>query len=463
MSPSSDPADTRRLSRSRDGRPAAPVRLVHLGLGSFFRAHAAWYTEHATDADDWGWWAFTGRRSVDDLIAQDGLYTLLERGPDGDRPEVVSALSRVGVSTDLAAWREAFALPELAVVTLSVTEAAYCLTGDGGLDLADPGVLADRDALLAHGAEAEVVTVPGKLVLGLLHRRDLGLGGISLVPCDNLPGNGAMLQRVLRELVSTLDTDLLDWIESRVGFVSTMVDRITPRTVPADRSGLLAAGGVDDPECVVTEPFTEWVLSGEFVAGRPDWESAGARFVDDIEAAEQRKLWMLNGAHSLMAYAASIRGAETVDEAIGEPVTRGWVEQWWDDAQGFLPLPALEVADYRASLRERWANPRIRHRLAQIAADGSQKVPVRVLPILRAALADGWVPLGATRVLAAWTLHLRGLGAPITDPAADALVETVRDVDLPEAVRLVLDRLGVDDLRVLEQVVAQARALAESG
>ncbi|WP_029136275.1 mannitol dehydrogenase family protein [Nakamurella lactea] len=450
------------LSRARDGRPAAPVRMVHLGLGNFFRAHQAYYTEIASDAADWGYLAFTGRSAVGPLRAQDGLYTLLVRGADADRPMVVSALSEVGVSTDISAWRNAFRLPALALVTLTVTEAGYCRNADGGLDTADGDVAADIAALRVAGLTANVSTVPGKLVLGLLHRRDAGLTPITLVPCDNVPGNGSMVARVVNELAELVDDGLPGWIEQNVGFVTTMVDRITPRAVPADRADLLAATGIDDPECVVTEPFTEWVLSGEFAAGHPDWAGAGARFVDDIEPWEHRKLWLLNGSHSLLAYAASIRGAETVAEAIADPVVRGWVDQWWDDAARQLPLPAAEIADYRAALLQRYANPRIRHLLAQIAADGSQKVPIRILPTLLGELAQGRIAGGATRVIAAWVLHLRGLGAPVSDRGATQLQNEVVEHDLPGAVRTVLSFLGVEDQRVTDAVIDQAGELSSA-
>lgn len=433
--------------------------MVHLGLGNFFRAHQAYYTESATDAAEWGYLAFTGRSPVDDLRAQDGLYTLLVRGPEGDDPRVISALSDVAVSTDLPVWRDAFRLPDLALVTLTVTEAAYCRNADGGLDTTDEMVAADIAALTADGLDAIVATVPGKLVLGLLHRRDAGRTPITLVPCDNVPGNGAMVHRVVTDLAGEVDDPLRGWIDGNVGFVTTMVDRITPRTVAEDRADLLLATGIDDPECVVTEPFTEWVLSGEFVAGHPDWAGAGARFVDDIEPWEHRKLWLLNGSHSLMAYAASIRGAETVAEAIADPVVRGWVEQWWDDAAGQLPLPAEEISDYRDALLQRYANPRIKHLLAQIAADGSQKLPIRVLPTLLGELRQDRIATGATRVIAAWVLHLRGLGAPVNDAGAGKLQEQVAGVELARAVNAVLAFLGVDDPRITDTVLEQANEL----
>jgi fructuronate reductase len=448
----------RRLDRGRDGRPAAPVRIAHLGPGNFFRAHQAWYTEHAPDAADWGIAAFAGRRGAvaRELADQDGLYTLLVRAADGDRPEVVSAVS--AVSAELDDWRRCFARPELALVTTTVTEAGYRRAPDGGLDTDDPEVASDLAALREHGADADVGTAPGKLVLGLAVRRAHGLPGVAVVPCDNVPDNGAMAARVVGELARAVDPDLATWIDAHAAFVTTMVDRITPHTTDDDRAAVRDRGGVDDPVPVVTEPYVEWVLSGVFPQGRPRWEDVGARFVDDIVPWEHRKLWLLNGSHSLMAYAGTMRGHETVEQAISDPVVRGWVEQWWDDAARHLLLPPEEIVAYRAALLERYANPRIRHLLRQIAADGSQKVPIRILPTVRAELARGQVPTGAARVLAAWICHLRGQGAPVADVAAEEFTALAAG-DLDGAVGRVLARLDIDDARLIPVVAALARDL----
>jgi fructuronate reductase len=448
----------RRLDRERDGRPAAPVRIAHLGPGNFFRAHQAWYTEHAPDAADWGIAAFAGRTGAvaRELAAQDGLYTLLVRAADGDRPEVVSALSLV--SADLDEWRRCFVRPELALVTATVTEAGYRRADDGALDMADPEVAADVEALRGHGTDAEVVTAPGKLTLGLALRRARNLPAPAVVPCDNVPGNGPMVARVVGELAAAVDPDLAGWIEQHVAFVTTMVDRITPHATDEDRAEVRARAGVDDPVPVVTEPYVEWVLSGEFPRGRPRWEDVGARFVDDVTPWEHRKLWLLNGSHSLMAYAGGLRGHETVHEAVSDPVVRGWVDQWWDDAAAHLPLPDEDVAAYRAALLSRYANPRIRHLLRQIAADGSQKVPIRILPVVRADLARGRVPSGAARVLAAWMCHLRGRGVPVADVAAEEFT-TLAAGELDDAVRRVLVRLDADDERLRTAVTAAAHEL----
>jgi fructuronate reductase len=412
----------------RDARP--PVRIAHLGLGGFFRAHQAWYTGAAPDAADWGIAAFTGRSRTlaDELSAQGGLYTLVTRGPDGDEMSVQTAVSAAHPGTDLDAWRTYLSRPQVAVVTLTVTEAAYRHARDGGLDLDDPDVRADVDAVRRGDGPT---TVPGRLVAGLAARRTAGAGPLAVVSCDNLPGNGEVTAHVVHDLARSVDPALSDWIAGEVSFVTTRVDRITPRITPDDVRAVAERTGREDAVPVVTEPFTEWVLSGDFPAGRPAWDAAGARFVADITAHEMRKLLLLNGGHSLLAYAGSARGHDTIAEAMGDSVCRGWLEQWWDEASRYVPLPAAELIEYRAALVARFSNPRIRHRLAQIAADGSHKVPIRVLTVLRGERAAGRMPAGAVRILAAWIDHLRGVGAPVDDAGAAPYQDragSVRDV-----------------------------------
>ncbi|WP_040157846.1 mannitol dehydrogenase family protein [Mobilicoccus massiliensis] len=454
----------RRLDRQEDGRAAAPVRIVHLGAGNFFRAHEAWYTEHAPDADGWGIAAFTGRSATvaDQLAPQEGLYQLAVQAPDGDRVEVISSITAAHPAGDLVAWREYLASPQVVLVTSTVTEAGYLRGDDGGLDLGDENVIADRDALRDDPATGTVTTAPGRFVAGLLARREANGDDapLTFVPCDNVPDNGEMVRRVVTDLAREVDPSLLEWIERNVTVATTMVDRITPRTTDEDRARVAEATGIDDPALVVTEPFAEWVLAGDFVA-RPAWEDAGARIVDDVRPLERRKLWMLNGSHSLMAYAATILGHETVSDAIGDETVRGWVEQWWDVAARHLDLPEQEIADYRAALIERYENPRIRHLLSQIAGDGSQKLPIRIVPALKADRAAGELPTGACRAIAAWICHLRGLGAPVADTQADELTGLVSG-ELPDAVDAVLGRLGLDgDDEVRAEVLRLAEELQE--
>ena len=398
--------------------PRPPVRIVHLGLGAFFRAHQAWYTGAAPDAADWGIAAFTGRsRSLADKLAgQDGLYTLVERGPQRDEMSVQWAVMQAVAGTDLPAWCAYLARPQVAVVTLTVTEAAYLRDRAGGLDLDRSDVQADMAAIRDGGDE--MATVPGRLVAGLAARRAAGAGPLTVVSCDNVPGNGAGTARVVTDLAEAAEPDLVGWIRDNVSFVTTMVDRITPHTTVDDVRSVAEQTGWADAVPVVTEPFSEWVLSGAFPAGRPAWDAAGARFVDDVHPYETRKLLLLNGGHSLLAYAGSARGHETIAEAVADPECRRWLEQWWDDAARHVPLPTADVAAYRAALIERFANPRIRHLLAQIAPDGSTKLPIRLLPVLRAERTAGRMPAGAIRMLAAWIDHLRGIGAPVNDAGA---------------------------------------------
>jgi fructuronate reductase len=174
---------------------------------------------------------------------------------------------------------------------------------------------------------AVVRTAPARLVAGCAARRQGDGGPLTVVSCDNLPGNGAVVARVVRDLAELVDPGLADWIAGSVSYVTTMVDRITPRTTPEDVRTVLEATGLHDSSPVGTEPFSEWVLSGSFPGGRPGWDAAGATITDDIEPYEHRKLWLLNGGHSLLAYAGSILGHQTVADAVAEETCRGWLEE----------------------------------------------------------------------------------------------------------------------------------------
>jgi fructuronate reductase len=445
------------------------VRHVHLGLGNFFRAHQAWYSAHAPDCAQWGIAAFTGRGSKRSsavaaaLGAQDGLYTLVIRGSERDRFEVVNSIAAVHTADDHGAWLGYFADPLVQVVTTTVTEAGYLRGAGGGLDADRPEIRADLAALRGD-LRAPVRTAPARLVAGLAARRRAGAGPLTMVPCDNLRQNGTVVARVIGDFAELLDPELGSWIAGNVASVTTMVDRITPVPTAGDIAHAEAETGVHDRAAVVTEPFTEWVIGGEFAAGRPRWQDAGATFTADVAPFEERKLWLLNGAHSMLAYAASTRGHVTVADAMGDPTCLGWLQQWWEVASRHLSLSEADNATYRAALTERFANPRMRHRLDQIAWDGSQKLPIRVLPVLRREVEAGRLPPGATRPVAAWVCHLRGSGATVTDARAAEFVELASG-PLPDAVALVLKALDADlaaDDAVVAAVLAQARELGQS-
>src|SRR5215213_6399082 len=333
--PVTDPdSTTDRVSRSLPGAPAAaPVRIVHLGLGNFHRAHQAWYTAHAPDADQWGIAGFTGRRrdTADALAPQDGLYTLITREAEGDTFELIGALSAVHAAADHDAYLGYLSASRTALVTITVTEAAYLRNADGRLDTDQEVIVADLHAL-GGGPRSPVSSLPARLVAGLLARREAGVGAITILSCDNLPENGVVTWTVVNELGALVDESLPEWIYDNVDFATSMVDRITPVTTDEDRRLVREHNGYVDASPVPTEPFSEWVVSGRFPAGRPRWEDSGVQLVDDVTPFEQRKLWLLNASHSLLAYAGSVRGHETIDQAIADPACREWVNLAWDEA-----------------------------------------------------------------------------------------------------------------------------------
>lgn len=389
-------------------RVRPPVRVVHLGLGAFHRAHQAWYTQHG--APDWGIAAFTGRspRLADTLSAQDCVYTLVERGPDGDVCHRMTALAAAHGADRPADLDRLVADPGVAVVTVTITEAGYLVGPDERL-------AADVTALRTGGTPR---SGPARLLRALGARRQSGAGPIAVVPCDNVLANGDRMRTALYTLASEVDSELVGWLDDNVSFVDTVSDRITPATTDEDIALVAATTGWRDGAPVVTEPFSEWVLAGEFPAGRPAWDQAGAVFVDDIRPFERRKLRLLNGAHLLLAMAGLARGHRTVAAAIGDPALAALTAEYWTVAAHGVP----DADAYRRQLHDRFANARIRHSLDQIATDAENKLRERVVPLvgeLRAHHADA-VP--ALRVVAAWLVHA-GLDSDTarTDTALDRL------------------------------------------
>ncbi|MGA3360662.1 MAG: mannitol dehydrogenase family protein [Solirubrobacteraceae bacterium] len=441
-----------------------PARIVHIGLGVFHRAHQAWYTDRAHDRAQWGIAAFTGRDPQAALLlsAQEGLYTLIERGADRDSATVIASIVEARDGADLERFLALLASPSTALVTTTVTEAGYRLDPDGQPNAADPVLAADLRAISAALGRAELLApdggVPqsalGRLLLGFEARRRAGGGPIALVPCDNVPSNGTFVARGLHAMAARTNDELAAWIDRSVSFVSTSVDRITPKSTPADLATATELTGWRDRATVVTEPFRDWVLSGEFPAGRPAWESAGARFVADIEPFERRKLWLLNGAHSLLAYVGLHRGHDTVAQAMADRVCLEWVNEYWDEAARHLPLAELDIDAYRGALVERFENPRIEYQLRQIATDGVAKLRVRVAPVVIAERAAGADAQASIRAIATWVLLILG-GAAFDDTEADAVAVAARS-PRAAAVRALLELVQprlVEDPHVIGSVL----------
>lgn len=442
--------------------PAPPVRLVHVGLGAFHRAHQIFYTQQA-EADpthpQWGYCSFTGRspRMAELLSTQEGLYTLVTRASDIDTYTVMTPLVEAQPADNLPRFIQLLADPQVAVVTLTVTEAGYHLNADGALDH-DDQVTADIAALTAPEPPTQLTTAAGKIVAGLRARRAAGGTGIAVMSCDNIATNGDTTRASVLGLAQEVDAELAEWIAAQVSFPSTSIDRITPRTEDELLKQVAADTGFTDVAPVVTEPFASWIIAGEFPAGRPDWETAGVQFVTNIDAFERRKLWMLNGAHSLLAYFGQLRGHDTVASAIGDPEVRRRVDDFWRVAAKYFTVPELEIIEYQAALLERFANPRIAHYLKQIAIDGGTKQRMRTVPIIKQERAAGADAHRVAFSLAAWIAYLLGVDE-IADTRAAELDMARHSADPVVALVAALDVGLSQDAALMEFIRDQVTQL----
>ena len=440
------------------------IGIVHLGIGNFHRAHQALYTEEAVAAAGGNWGicgvtlkADTGKR--DALTAQDGLYSVVERGPAGECVTVARIVREVlALPDDRARLFERLADPRVRIVSLTVTEKGYCRDAEtGDVDFGHPDIAHD----LKHPESPS--TVPGLLVAALRRRM---ADPFAVLCCDNLAHNGAATRQVVASYARALDPSLAEWIVRDVAFPSTMVDRIVPATTDADRTSAFAALGYTDVMPVPCEPFRQWVIEDRFPGGRPAWEKAGAQLVDDVTPFELAKLRMLNGTHSTIAYLSMLAGIETVDAAIGEkPIYRLIHAMMTEEIAPTLSVPpSFDVHAYRDALLERYANPALKHRCAQIAMDGSQKIPPRLLGPIAERLAAGQPFPRLALAVAAWMQFLRGRtddGTPyeINDPLAARLTHAAQGAaDTPQALADAL--LGVRE--VFPEVLAGSRVVREA-
>jgi fructuronate reductase len=397
-------------------RAARGIGIVHFGIGAFHRAHQAWYTDRAMDAevDDRGRdWMIAGVSLRSAMVAeqmdpQDGLYSVSERSAAGSAARLVGAVRGVVAAPQGPAEAAAMlAAPSTRIVSFTVTEKGYCRAAGGSLDFA-----------LARAGSFYPL-----LASAFAARRAAGLAGVTLLSCDNLADNGRQLGRLMSEYLDSRDPSLRGWFEAECACPSTMVDRIVPATTPADLDEVTAALGLRDEAAVVTEPFSQWVIEDRFAAGRPAWHRVGAELVGDVAPYEAAKLRMLNGAHSALAYLGLPRGHVFVHEAIADPVIRPLVEHLMrrEAAESLSAAPGQDFAAYADALLARFANPALDHRLAQIAMDGSQKIPQRWLETLAHHQRHGRQCPAILTALAAWLRHVRGDNGPVADPLAEPL------------------------------------------
>jgi fructuronate reductase len=396
--------------RRPDYEPAAHgAGIVHLGLGAFHKAHQAVYTDDAL-GERGGDWRITGvsLRSAEPAAAltpQNGLYTVIEKSAAGTDARVIGAIARaLCLPTERQAVLDALADPATRIVSLTVTEKGYGIDrATGGIDRAHPAIAAD----LANPAEPQGVA--GLLVQALGRRRAAGVPPFTVLSCDNLPENGHMLRALLIDFAREAAPGLAEHVADEVAFPCTMVDRITPASTEATLAEAERLTGFRDAAAVEAEAFRQWVIEDRFPTGRPAWEEGGAIFVGDVRPYEEMKLRMLNGAHSMLAYSGFLAGHAYVRDVMADPALVRLVERHLAAAARTLkPLKGVAFVDYARELAERFANPHLAHQTYQIAMDGTEKLPQRILGAARDAARAGQ-PLDAFAfATAAWMRYALG-------------------------------------------------------
>ncbi len=422
--------DIQRTTATYDRSMLKP-RILHIGFGAFARAHQFVYLDQllSRQGGDWGVVAVrlnSGVEALNALDARDHRYTVIEA-------DDASCVAReIGVITGtchplrdgLDALLSYFTQTDLSIVSLTITEKGYCLSA-GELDFEHIGIRADLEN------PDDPKTAVGILVAGLARRRQAGLAGISVLSCDNLPENGRLARAAVVAFARAIDPDLADWITAKVCFPATMVDRIVPALDTGGTALLTEITGTEDPNGIVCEPFSQWVIEDDFAAGRPAWEKVGAQLVADVVPFEEMKLRMLNGAHTFLAHLGALAGHATISDCMADSVFReaAYKLMLQEQAPTLAPLNGVDLSVYADALISRFANSRLNHTTSQIATDSSAKLPQRLLVPAHIHLDrdEPW-PLTALGI-AGWMAYLKGRDdRDNTLPISDPLAETLRGI-----------------------------------
>ncbi|OJF13800.1 mannitol dehydrogenase family protein [Couchioplanes caeruleus] len=419
-------------------RAALRTGIVHFGVGGFHRAHEAMYLDRLMSAGTALDWAICGvgvmpfdERMRDALVAQDGLYTLVVKAPDGIlEPRVIGSIKEyLYAPDDPEAVVEKMADPDVRIVSLTVTEGGYNIDAVTGEFLADdPGVQHD----LVPGVRPR--TTFGLITEALARRRARGVAPFTIMSCDNIQGNGHAARRSFVAFARLRDPELGAWVQEHVAFPNSMVDRITPVTTAEDREEVRRRFGVDDAWPVVCEPFTQWALEDAFPLGRPPFEDAGVQVVADVEPYELMKLRLLNASHQALCYFGYLCGYRLVHEVAQDPLFAGFLLAYMDrEATPTLaPVPGIDLDRYQRQLIERFSNAQVKDTVARLCAESSDRIPKWLLPVIRHNLRTGGEILRATAVVASWARYAEGVdekGQPIE------VVDRLRDCLVPRARR----------------------------
>lgn len=422
------------VQRPQYDRTTVTPGIVHIGLGAFHRAHQAAYIDEVLAKDpSWGITGISLKRpdTRDALRPQDGLYTLASRQDDQASHRIIGSVTDILYAGDgLAPILDRLAHPASRIVSLTITEKGYCLDPTSGrLDETHPDISADLNNLNPH-SQSTPKSVPGLILAALRQRREAGTPPFTLLSCDNLLHNGRLLRTAITDLAALTDPDMVPWLEDTLACPSTMVDRIVPKTTQTDIDTIAERCGYQDAWPVIAEPFGQWVIEDNFPLGRPPFESDDISFVQDVGPHEDMKLRLLNGSHSALAYVGLLAGHRLVSEAMADPEISDYLDRLGRELIPTVEAPlGIDLNAYLKSVHLRFANTAIQHELTQIAADGSQKIPQRLLPAARfhAARGSPWDALatGIAAWIACWRWVADG-GRPkiaLSDPLYKDLLE----------------------------------------
>lgn len=412
-----------RIAIPKYSRSDIKTGILHVGIGGFHRAHEAFYTDQLLQDESVKDWGICGVALLDfdtkiynTLREQDGLYTLIVKELDGTHTKrVIGAITEyLFAPENPTTVIEKMASPEVKIITLTITEGGYNYNeATKTFDFTNPLIIHDLEH---HNAPK---TIFGYLTQALKLRQEQGLKGITIQSCDNIQGNGHMTQNMLLSYVSKAEPSLIDWINENVSFPNAMVDRITPVTAAEDITHLKETSGIDDAWPVVCEPFKQWVIEDDFIAGRPAWENVGAQFVEDVVPYEKMKLSLLNAGHSVLGILGALMGYNTIDEAVNNPNIRTFLKHYMDEevTPTLGDLEGVDLDAYKKSLLERFGNINIKDQIDRICSETSAKYPIFILPTIQSQLeTKGSIQLAAF-VTAAWAIYSLG-----TNENGDALI-----------------------------------------
>ncbi|MEY4310114.1 MAG: hypothetical protein RLZ71_40 [Actinomycetota bacterium] len=425
------------VSTPKYDRANLTTGIVHFGVGGFHRAHMAMAVDRLLNAGLATDWAICGvgllehdRRMRDVMQAQDCLFTLMLKHPDGHRETSVigSIVEYIFAPDDPNALLEKLASPETRIVSLTITEGGYNFDRVTGEFMADtPAIAAD----LEPGALP--ATAFGYITEALRLRRDRGLAPFTVLSCDNIQANGDVAKRMFIAFAKLKDAELGDWIESRVRFPNSMVDRITPVTTAEDIEEIAGVLGVDDAWPVVAEPFFQWVIEDDFNQGRPPFEKAGVQLVHEVMPYELMKLRLLNASHQGMGYFGYLAGYRYAHEAMADKSLTNFLLKYMkqEATPTLLPVPGVDLGEYQQTLIERFSNPEVKDTLARLCAESSDRIPKWLVPVIRERLEQGGEVTLSAAIVASWARYAEGVdeqGAPINvvDPLKDQLIPIAR-------------------------------------